>query len=134
MLDVQPQIVLVPSIVPVIVTTVALFLATHGPHNWPALWQELANPPPDARHAIRSPSPYSAYVRLSQAELEMRRAQLMTFVQVYGIIPKHAENHQQQQQNQHHLQCKEMNNCAQFCPNLPVPNREEVPIRDKTTN
>ncbi|KAL3082522.1 hypothetical protein niasHT_030536 [Heterodera trifolii] len=77
MFDVQPQIVLVPSIVPVIVTAVILFLATNGPHNWPALWQELTNPPPDARHATRRPSPNSAYVRLSQAELAMRRAQLM---------------------------------------------------------
>ncbi|KAL3098647.1 hypothetical protein niasHS_000434 [Heterodera schachtii] len=78
MFDVQPQIVLVPSIVPVIVTAVILFLATNGPHNWPALWQELTNPPPDARHATRRPSPNSAYVRLSQAELAMRRAQLMS--------------------------------------------------------
>ncbi|KAL3096772.1 hypothetical protein niasHT_029656 [Heterodera trifolii] len=122
MLDVQPQIVLVPSIVPVIVTAVALFLATNGPHNLPALWQELINPPPDARHAIRGPSPYSAHVRLSQAELEMRRAQLMTYVQVYGI-PMHAQNHQQQQQNHHHQQCsEEMNNCDEFCPNLPMTN------------
>ncbi|KAL3105667.1 hypothetical protein niasHT_029083 [Heterodera trifolii] len=117
MLDIQPKIVLVPSIVPVIVTAVALFLATNGPHNWPALWQELINPPSDARHAIRGPSPYSAHVRLSQAELEMRRAQLMTYVQIYGI-PMHAQDHQQQQ----HQQCSEKtNNCAGFCPNLPMP-------------
>ncbi|KAI3421172.1 hypothetical protein GPALN_014801 [Globodera pallida] len=83
-MDVQLQFISVPSILPVIVTAVALFLATNGPHNWPALWQEFTNPPPDARHAIRKPSPYY-FVPLSPAEIELRRAQLMSYVQIYGI-------------------------------------------------
>uniref|UniRef100_A0A915NDG3 Uncharacterized protein n=1 Tax=Meloidogyne javanica TaxID=6303 RepID=A0A915NDG3_MELJA len=34
--------------------SLALFLATNGPTNYPLLWNQLTNPPVDSRHAIRN--------------------------------------------------------------------------------
>ena len=42
---------------PVIFTAVVLFLAVNGPSNWFTLWDQLVNPPADARHAIRKGNP-----------------------------------------------------------------------------
>ncbi|KAL7075178.1 hypothetical protein ACQ4LE_005614 [Meloidogyne hapla] len=42
------------SLFQIVVIALALFLATNGPTNYPLLWNQLTNPPFDARHAIRT--------------------------------------------------------------------------------
>jgi hypothetical protein len=42
------------SLFQIILATLALFLVINGPTNYYSLWNQLTNPPVDARHAIRN--------------------------------------------------------------------------------
>jgi hypothetical protein len=66
----QQQHLSIAPLLPIIFTAIALFLAINGPRDWIYLWNQLYNPPTDARHAIRAgtgrPSKLSSQIRIQQ--------------------------------------------------------------------
>ncbi|KAF7638324.1 hypothetical protein Mgra_00002299 [Meloidogyne graminicola] len=50
------------SLFHIIIIALTLFLALNGPTNYSLLWNQLINPPLDARHAIRIGSGYGAMI------------------------------------------------------------------------
>lgn len=53
----EEQPISIAPLFPVIFTALVLFLTINGPSDWTCVWNQLVNPPANARHAIRVGEP-----------------------------------------------------------------------------